>query len=57
MDHRNLHYHTALQAVRLLRNKCRDGFVQEINVALVCLVKVLMYSPTMVYVRSPSLIV
>ena len=31
-------------------------FIQKVNVLLVCLVKVFMHSPTMVYVRSPSLI-
>ena len=31
-------------------------FIQKVNVLLVCLVKVFMHSPTMVFGRSPSLI-
>ena len=31
-------------------------FIQKVNVLLVCLVKVFMHSPTMVYGRSPGLI-
>ena len=56
MDHRNLQYHTALQAVHQTRKKSRDGFIQTDNVVTVCLVKVFMHSPSMAYVRSPSLI-
>ena len=31
-------------------------FIQKVNVLLVCLVKVFMHGPTLVYVRSSSLI-
>ena len=36
MNHRNLHYHTVLQAVHWTRNKSRNSFTQKDNVVTVC---------------------
>ena len=36
MDFENLYYHTALQAVKLTRNKRTDSFVSRDDVVTVC---------------------